>query len=95
MKPKLFEVRTHAKKRMASKLDALHKTIAKQLEQQQSVDIDKLRASLNSFWGIMSHGKNYHTRIRMMGHYPLFKRFGYFDKEYLHFIPYGDIIHNN
>lgn len=30
MKPKLFEVSTHAKKRMASKLDALHKTIAKQ-----------------------------------------------------------------
>ena len=23
---------------------------------------------------------------------PLFKRFGYFDKEYLHFIPYGDMI---
>ena len=30
-----------------------------------------------------------------MERYPLFKRFGYFDKEYLHFIPYGDIIHNN
>ena len=95
LRPYHIEVSTHAKKRMASKLDALHKTIAKQLEQQLSVDIDKLRASLNSFLGIMSHGKNYHTRIRMMERYPLFKRFGYFDKEYLHFIPYGDIIHNN
>ena len=57
LRPYHIEVSTHAKRRMVSKLDALHKTIAKQLDQQLSVDIDKLRASLNSFLGIISHGK--------------------------------------
>ena len=45
LRPYHIEVSTHAKRRMAS------------LDQQLSVDIDKLRASLNSFLGIISHGK--------------------------------------
>ncbi|MDD7529065.1 MAG: hypothetical protein PUK04_06360 [Bacteroidales bacterium] len=54
--------------------------------------VEHVRASVNSYCGVLAHGKNYHLRKELLGEKNKLRRIGYFDAAYAHFKPYGDLL---
>ncbi len=89
VRPNRIETSAQCAKRMRPKIARLCNGIAK--ETPSVAQADKVRASVNSFCGVMAHGKNFHLRADLLGN-PALQRIGFFDTEMTHFTPYGDFI---
>ncbi len=89
VRPNRIETSAQCARRMRPKIARLCGGIGP--ETPTAEQADKVRASVNSFCGVMTHGKNYHLRIDLLGN-PALKRIGFFDAEMKHFTPYGDFI---
>jgi len=76
------------KTRMKSKLQLLAEWVKQSRgEVTYRIIAEHLQASLNSFCGVLAHGRNYHNRLTLIACHKEFERFGWFDTNIRHFIP--------
>lgn len=90
VRPYRIEASAPCVRRMKPKIDRLCRAITPQTP--SAAQVDKVRASVNSFCGVLAHGKNYHLRQELIGGQSALRRVGFFDGECKHFTPYGDLV---
>lgn len=84
--PYRSEVGAACKKRIKLKLHGLERWARQNRGVLSATRIaERLRASLDSFCGVLSHGRNYHNRVKLITGRAVFLQYGNFDREVRHF----------
>lgn len=90
VRPYRIEASAQSRRRMRPKIDRLCRTLG--TDRPTPEQVEHVRASVNSFCGVLVHGKNYHLRRELFGSNDKLRRIGCFDAAYAHFKPYGDLL---
>ena len=89
VRPYRIEASAQSLRRMRPKIDKLCNAV--NVNNRTREQVEHVRASVNSYCGVLMHGKNYHLRKELLGNKNKLRRIGYFDAAYAHFKPYGDL----
>lgn len=90
VRPYRTETSAQCVRRMKPKIDRLCRTVTAEIPTVEQTE--HLRASVNSFCGVLAHGKNWHLRCELLGNKGALRRVGFFDTDIKHFTPYGDLV---